>query len=210
MLSKKTIRDFSDELASKAPVPGGGSAAALCAAFGAALGGMVCSLTAGKKKYAGWEADIERLNAAFADLRALFLRMAERDAEVFEPLSRLYRIPKDLPEPERKLFESRREEALREAAQVPLEVMRRCVLCLELLKELEQKCSRLALSDVGVAAAVLEAAARSAFLNVAVNTRMMKQRESAQAMEREAELLLKRAGADSVALYGEVAGQLRG
>ena len=82
--------EFVTVLASKAPVPGGGGASALVGAVGTALGNMVGSLTVGKKKYAAVEAEMQELKAKADVLQKELLRLIERDAEVFEPLSKAY------------------------------------------------------------------------------------------------------------------------
>ena len=84
--STSTCTEFVEVLASKAPVPGGGGASALVGAVGTALGNMVGSLTVGKKKYADVEDEMYELKAKCDQLQKDFLRLIERDAEVFEPL----------------------------------------------------------------------------------------------------------------------------
>ena len=85
--------EFVEVLASKAPVPGGGGASALVGAVGTALGNMVGSLTVGKKKYADVEEEMYALKEKATALQKDFLRLIERDAEVFEPLARLTACP---------------------------------------------------------------------------------------------------------------------
>ena len=92
--STSTCTEFVEVLASKAPVPGGGGASALVGAVGTALGNMVGSLTVGKKKYADVEDEMYELKAKCDQLQKDFLRLIERDAEVFEPLSKAYGMPK--------------------------------------------------------------------------------------------------------------------
>ena len=93
-----TCREFVEVLATKAPVPGGGGASALTGAIGTALGNMVGSLTVGKKKYADVEEDIIALQEKSDALQEELLNLVEKDAEVFEPLSKAYGLPKDTPE----------------------------------------------------------------------------------------------------------------
>ena len=87
--------EFVEVLASKAPVPGGGGASALVGAVGTALGNMVGSLTVGKKKYAEVEDEMWELKKKCDELQKDFLRLIERDAEVFEPLSKAYGMPRE-------------------------------------------------------------------------------------------------------------------
>ena len=90
--------EFVEVLASKAPVPGGGGASALVAAVGTALGNMVGSLTVGKKKYADVEEEMYQLKEKATALQKEFLHLVERDAEVFEPLSKAYGMPRETEE----------------------------------------------------------------------------------------------------------------
>ena len=93
--STSTCTEFVEVLSSKAPVPGGGGASALVAAVGTALGNMVGSLTVGKKKYADVEDEMWELKKKCDQLQKDFLHLIERDAEVFEPLSKAYGMPRE-------------------------------------------------------------------------------------------------------------------
>ena len=199
---ERQIDSFLAELASKAPTPGGGGAAALCGAVGIALGNMVGNLTLGKKKYAEVQEDIAALNAKAEALRADFLALIDADAEAFKPLSKAYGIPKD--EPARgEVMEA----ALLAAVQPPLEIMRKCVKALELIAEYAAKGSALAISDAGCAAAITRAACEAAALNVFVNTKPMRDREKAGEINREANELLQKC-ALAREIYDNVTGRL--
>ena len=100
-----SVKGFTELLASKAPVPGGGGASALVGAVGIALGDMVGELTVGKKKYANVEADIRALMDRAQDLRRRLLACVEQDAVAFKPLSRAYAIPCEAIEVERDFAE---------------------------------------------------------------------------------------------------------
>ena len=84
---------FIDELASAAPTPGGGGAAAYCGALAAALASMVGNLTVGKKRYAEVEEDVRASLGRLDDLRVRLVGLVEEDARAFEPLARAYRMP---------------------------------------------------------------------------------------------------------------------
>ncbi|NLB29068.1 MAG: cyclodeaminase/cyclohydrolase family protein, partial [Clostridiales bacterium] len=133
--------EFVSVLSSKAAVPGGGGASALVGAVGMALGTMVGSLTVGKKKYAGVEADIIALMEKATALQNELLRLVDADAEAFEPLSRAYGIPKDDPDREKVM-----EDALRTATAVPMDIMRACTRAIDLHVEFAAKGSALAIS----------------------------------------------------------------
>ena len=199
---ERQIDSFLAELASKAPTPGGGGAAALCGAVGVALGNMVGNLTLGKKKYAEVQEDIAALNAKAEALRADFLALIDADADAFEPLSRAYGIPKDDPTRGEVM-----EAALLAAVQPPLEIMRKCVKALELIAEYAAKGSALAISDAGCAAAITRAACEAAALNVFVNTKPMRDREKAGEINREANELLQKC-ALAREIYNDVTGRL--
>lgn len=200
---EKNIDKFLEALASSAPTPGGGGAAALCGALGIALGNMVGSLTLGKKKYADVQEDIAALNAKAEALRAGFVALVDADAEAFAPLSRAYSIPKDDPARDEIM-----EPALLKAAEAPLEIMRKCAEALELISGYAAKGSALAISDAGCAAALCGAAMEAAALNVKINTKSMKNRAGADNINAEMNELLQKYFALSQEIYNDVSGRL--
>lgn len=195
----RLIGDFSEALASKAAVPGGGGASALCGALGAALASMVGNLTAGKKKYAQYEGDIQLILEKAERLREELLGCIDRDAEGFEPLSRAYSIPKD--DPSRAAV---MEGALRAACEPPMEIMRLAAEVLELHTELLVKGSRIMLSDVGVGALCCRAALMGGSLNVFTNTKLMGDRERAAEFEGEVKALLDKYVPTADRIFDEV------
>ena len=177
MLEKKTT-EFLEELSSSAPVPGGGGASAAAGAYAAALGLMVGNLTTGKKKYADVEEEICESMKKLEQLRDKLTRLVDEDAKAFEPLSKAYGMPKETEE-QKKLKEQVLETALREACRVPLEIMEVSIEVMELLQVLEEKGSRLAVSDAGVGILFAKTSLEGASLNVFINTRLMKDRKYA-------------------------------
>ena len=180
--------EFAAKLASKDAVPGGGGASALAGALAAALGSMVGELTIGKKKYENVQDDLLRLGERAAALREELLSLVDGDAEAFLPLSKAYGIPKGTPGRDELL-----ENCLKDAAAVPFRVMELCEETLTLLSEYAEKGSRLAVSDAATGAALAEGALRGAYINVRVNTALMKDREYAAALEERCRELLGRA-----------------
>ncbi len=172
-----TLPQFAGELASKAAVPGGGGASALGGALASALAGMVCELTLGKKKYARYEDELRRIRDRASELRLELLCLIDEDAAAFEPLSRAYSIPRDDPARAEVM-----EKALRTASRPPMDIARRCGEVAELLSELAEKGSAIAVSDVGVGAQLARAALLAAGLNVRINARSMADREYAAEM----------------------------
>ncbi|MHC1723127.1 MAG: cyclodeaminase/cyclohydrolase family protein [Aminipila sp.] len=186
---KGSCEDFVTVLASKAPIPGGGGASALVGAIGAALGNMVASLTVGKKKYADVEEQMYLLKDKTENLQKELLELVGRDAEVFEPLSKAYGMPKNTEE-EKAEKDRIMECALKDACSVPLEIMKKCCEAIELHKEFADKGSSLAVSDAGVGVAFCKAALQGASLNVFINTKAMKDQEYAEKINIEAKNLL--------------------
>ena len=183
--TQKSCREFVEVLASNAPVPGGGGAAALVGALGTALGNMVGSLSVGKKKYADVEAEIIALKAKCDALQKDLLDQVPADAVGFEPLAKAYGIPKDNPDRDRIL-----EEATIVACQVPMKIMELCCESIEAISVFAAKGSRLAVSDAGCGAVCCKAALQSASLNVFINTKSLKNRELAEELNAKANGML--------------------
>ncbi|MBQ9041649.1 MAG: cyclodeaminase/cyclohydrolase family protein [Eggerthellaceae bacterium] len=181
----KSCTEFAAELAGKVSVPGGGGAAAYVGALGVALCSMVGNFTTGKKKYAEYEEDVQRMLAEGEQVRARLLELVEEDAAAFYPLSQAYGIPKE---------DSTRDEVLekctKDALAGPLEMMRQIAKAIELLEEMNVKGSRMLISDVGCGAVCAAAAMRAASMNVFINTKGLKDREYAAKVEAEADELL--------------------
>ena len=171
----KSVTEFTEALASKAAVPGGGGASALVGAIGIALGDMVGELTVGKKKYADVEEDVRALMARAQELRVRLLSCVNKDAEAFAPLSRAYGIPKDDPTRDEVM-----EKCLRDAAAAPLEILDLCCEAIELQREFAAKGSVLAVSDAATGVVFCWSAMYGAAVNVKVNTKSMKDREYAE------------------------------
>lgn len=175
-ISEKTCVEFVDVLASKAPVPGGGGAAALVGAIGMALGSMVCNLTIGKKKYAEYEESVKEILVQASELEKDLLAMIDKDAEGFYPLSQAYGLPTSTEE-EKKIKEETMQKALKVACEVPINIVRACYKAIKLHEELVDKGSRLAISDVGVGVQCLRAAILGAELNVVINVNSIKDQD---------------------------------
>ena len=149
------------------------------------------------------EADIIALNEKAEEVRHALCALIEKDAEVFEPLSRAYSIPKDDPTRDEVMAK-----VLKEASLVPLEIMRNCCKALDLISEYAQKGSVIAISDAGCAAAMCKAALESAALNVYINTKSMKDRELAESMNAEVQEMMDKYCQMASEVYASVAGRL--
>lgn len=206
-LSELKLSEFVDLLASKAPAPGGGSAAALEGALGAALGGMVCSLTLGKKKYAEHEEFVSSANDKLKSLIASYMALMQRDTETFTVVSAAFRMPKTTEE-EKAARSAAIQDGLKLCTQPPFEMMELAVQALEVIMSLIGKSNSGAVSDLGVAALSLKSAIQSAWLNVLINIGSFKDKELAREYRRKGEALLAKALPLADKIYDEVAAQL--
>ena len=184
-MTQESCRKFVEVLASNAPAPGGGGAAALVGAIGTALGNMVGSLTVGKKKYAAVEEEIIALKARCDALQTELLDQVEADDKGFVPLAKAYGIPKDDPNRDKIL-----EEATVTACAVPMHIMELCCEAIDYISVFAAKGSRLAVSDAGCGAVCCKAALQAASLNVFINTKSLKNREVAEEMNAKANGML--------------------
>lgn len=198
------MNDFILQLASGSPTPGGGGAAALIGAVGTALCSMVANLTSGKQKYAEYQHDIERILDSTAVSIQTLMSLIQKDADVFEPLSCAYRIPKDNLERDSIL-----QEALKNACTVPLEVMRELIIVTDIIEELSVKGSRLAISDIGVAASACRCSAECAVMNVYINTKLIADRNYTDEINRTAEKLLDDCKNRCDRIYTKITDELR-
>ncbi len=196
---EKPATQFLSELSSNAPVPGGGGASAAVGAFAAALGMMVTNLTIGKKKYADYEEEVKAVRDRLEGLRDQLIDLVDGDAVAFEPLSKAYSIPKDDPERDTIM-----ENALYEASVVPMSIMETVLAAAKELEVLVEKGSKLAVSDVGVGILFAQAAIEGASLNVYINTKSMKDRDRAAALDAKADAIIAEGAALKARIYDGV------
>ena len=198
-MTMETSRKFVEVLASDAPAPGGGGAAALVGAIGTALGNMVGSLTVGKKKYADVQDEIIDLKAKCDALQKELLDQVEADEVNFLPLAKAYGIPKDDPNRDKIM-----EEAIVIACSVPMKIMELSCQAIEYIAVFAAKGSRLAVSDAGCGAVCCKAALQAASLNVFINTKTLKNREVAEEMNAKANGMLAKYCPMADAIFDEV------
>ena len=167
-LLDQTLNQFLDNLASKSPTPGGGSIAALSGAMAAGLITMVCDLTIGRKQYAEFEEEAQRLRERSETLRAELQQLAQADIEAFDHLFAAYKLPRTT-DADAATRRAAIQQTTRRATDVPLRIARAAVALLPLCTPLARNGNRTAVSDVGVAALMIRAAVPSALLNVEIN-----------------------------------------
>ncbi|RLF49695.1 MAG: methenyltetrahydrofolate cyclohydrolase [Thermoplasmata archaeon] len=168
MLREMRVEDFVREVGSSSPAPGGGSVAALAGALSAALVCMVAELTMNKKGYEDYRDDMIRIKGKAKDAMEELIRLVDEDTEAFNLVMKAYRMPKNNEEEKRKRKEEI-EKALKNAALVPLKTMEKCTELFSVLPEIASKGNVNSITDVGVAAALCNAAIFSAALNVEIN-----------------------------------------
>ena len=206
-IKDKSIQQFLDELASKAPTPGGGSAAALLGAQSAALTSMVCNLTIGKPKYQEVEADMLVLLSKAEILRTTLTDMIKADVDVFEQLMAAYGLAKET-EQEKSLRSQQIQAVLRDATLVPLACAEACAQAIQLSQEAADKGNLNVISDAGVAVMSAYAGLKSAALNVYINTASLKDRVFAEEKLAELESILQGADIKTEEIYQLVKNKL--
>ena len=183
MYKEKSLKEYVNDLSAKLPAPGGGSAAALSAALGASLISMVINFTSDKPKYAAYETQLKVVLLKSDKLKERFLALVDLDVEAYKS--------KDL----------------KKSLDVPLEVCRLTLDAIELCPQILKKSNVNLISDVAVAAVLLEAAFASAYFNVEINLKSFPDVKLAQDIRKELELskkTIKQIRADTEAEVGKI------
>ena len=202
-LADLKVTEFVDLLASDAPAPGGGSAAALEGAIGAALTAKVCGLTKGKKKFAEFNDLAVETEVKALALKDRFIDVMDRDTEAFNVVSAAFGMPKATDE-EKAARSAAIQKGLEGCTATPFEMMEIAVETLELTDSILGKSNDSAASDLGVSALSLRAAVQGAWLNVLINIGSLKNKELAEDYRVKGEALLAKALPLADKIYAEV------
>ena len=202
--SELSLRAFSEALASDAPTPGGGSAAAVAASLAASLVGMVTRLSLERPRYAAYEQTHARALEAAEQARRRFLELADEDSAAYSALVQARGAAKAT-DAERAARDAEIRLAAHQAARVPMLVVRECYALIDQVDRLAGRSNLNAASDLDVAARLLEAAARGAGANVVVNLPAMGDERLADSMLGELEVRLH----ELVSAVARVASQVR-
>jgi len=203
------IGAFLDALASEQPTPGGGGAAAILGAVGAALVSMVANLTIGKKGYESHEADLKAANAEAERLRAELTAAIDEDVVAFNAVMGAYGLPRGTDEEKAKRT-AQIQAALKLATDAPLRAVKAAHEVIRLSAIVAEKGNLNVISDAGVAVLAANAALRSAALNVFINAKSIKDRDFAETRLGEVNALLDLAAKKTEEVYDIVRGKIGG
>jgi len=198
MTDQHTTQPFLDNLAAGTASPGGGSAAAIAGAMGAALVSMVCNLTIGKEKFADVEAQMQSGLEKSEDLRVELTQLSTDDSEAFNQVMAAFRLPKNTEE-EKAARREAIQAATKQATLTPLATARACAAVIELCQQVAEMGNPNAISDAGAGAACAQAGLQAASLNVLINLPSIKDEQFVSTCQTELdEILNKLSLADDV------------
>lgn len=207
MIEEQSLRRFLDELAGSAPTPGGGSAAAVMGAMGAALVSMVCNLTIGRKDCEAVEPEMRRTLGEAEALRQRLTSMIAADINAFDGLMAAYKLPRATED--QKLARGRViQQALKQATDVPLECAEACADLIDLAQRVAPIGNRGVISDAGVASWAAYAAVRSAALNVYINVPSIQDANFVESRRERLDRVLSRGAGACEQIYETVLGRI--
>ncbi len=196
----RPLQEYLDEAASNRPTPGGGSVSSLAAALGSTMASMAANFTVGRKKFSEVEPQVKELLARLDEARAKLLDAMQLDTEAYAAVGAAYSGPKTTDE-EKAARREAIQKALKGAMEPPLASVRASLEALRATRGLLDVANPNLITDVGVAAVLLEAAARGAYLNVAINLKSIKDADLVEKTRAEAVSALE----EAKRLEGEVA-----
>ncbi len=209
MIKDSSIEQFLEDLAGKSSTPGGGSAAAVIGAMGAALVSMVANFTAGKKGYEDVNDEMESVLSRSEKYRDEFVGMIQADVDVFNGVMAAYGMPRETDEEKSKRSDAI-QAALKKATDVPLQCAMLCLDVIELSRQVAEKGNKNVISDAGVAVLAAEAALGSAALNVYINIANIKDKEFATDRRKRLEGILTASGPLTEQVYTLVKQKVEG
>ncbi|HEV7614534.1 MAG TPA: cyclodeaminase/cyclohydrolase family protein [Steroidobacteraceae bacterium] len=207
MITHGSLEKFLDELAGGNPTPGGGSAAAVMGAMGAALVSMVCNVTIGKKGYEGVEAEMKAVRDESENVRRRLMDMVAEDIAAFDSILIAYKLPKATDD-DKARRSAAIQAALRRATETPLECARACAEVIALSRRASEHGYLNVISDGGVGVLAGFAGLRSAALNIYINAPALKDRAFAQEAGAEIKTLVESGAAACEAVYALVRSKL--
>lgn len=189
LLMEQSCIEYSELLAAKKSVPGGGGAAAVVGALGIALAAMVGNFTAGKKKYADVEDQVQALLTKSEEMRKRYLRLSDKDGEIFFSMSKLYNLPEETAE-EKEAKAVAMEKAAMESIAVPMEILRLGYEGLQIHEEMAAIGNPLLVSDIACGSIMLLAAMEAAEPTIYINLGSIRDEDYKKATVAESDDLL--------------------
>lgn len=203
MLANLTVKEFLAKTAGNAPVPGGGSIAALSAAIASALTEMVANLTIGKKKYEDKEEMMKQIAASANNYQMLFIHDIDTDSDAYNNVFDAFKLPKETEE-EKKERNKQIQETIKIAAEVPMEVARKAYAMMDIISQVAENGNQNAITDACVSMMTTRTAVLSAILNVKINLSSLKDEAYIAQMKQECDLLEKASIAKEQELLNKV------
>lgn len=180
-----TVKAWTEALGSKEGKYGGGSAASVVGAFAVNLAQFVFEFQVGKKKYADQQEEIKAAIERAKKISEELLDLAEIDADAFEPVIPLFRLPKDTEE-ERIFRQEKIDQGLADAARPPLDIMKKMDQVLDLFDQLlKLEIKGTIVDDIAVGLIFAEATIESEKLNCDINTNEIKDESLRRKIEAE-------------------------
>jgi formiminotetrahydrofolate cyclodeaminase len=188
-LTETSLTGFIEALSAGGPTPGGGSVAALCASFSAALCTMVARLTVDKKKYRDQREIMEALISDTQPMTDRFLALAQADMDAYDGVMAAMRLPRES-EAQQEARRTAIEAATRGATRAPLETLRLTARLARLVELTVTRGNSNCITDAGTAVHLLGTAARSAAWNVRINLTGLSDETFVTACRRETDQLV--------------------
>ena len=188
-LSSYTIKEFIEELSSKSPAPGGGSASALSGAIGVALVSMVSNLTIGKEKFKDRVPLLEDILKEAQERKMSLVTLIDKDTEVYNMVTDVFKMPKENEEQKKKRDDAM-EKALKNATIIPLTIMEEALKSIKLHEKALGNTTKSTISDVGVGVLSLKTALYGGWLNVKINLNSIKDESFIKDIEKKAKAIL--------------------
>ena len=175
----------------------------MVASLSSALAQMVTNLTIGKKKYLEFTEELDDIRKEAEILRSNLLDCIEKDAEAFRPLAEVYSLPKDS-----EGYEKKMEKCLRDAADSPLLILKYCTRIIDLDERLAVIGSKISVSDAATSVMLAHGCLYGAYVNILVNTELMKDRDYAEDLNRQAVELLDEYSVKALNVYDDICKRL--
>ena len=188
-IASMKLHEFSDELSSESPAPGGGSVSALSGVLGASLSSMVANLTFGKKKWLPLYDQMSQVAQKSQQLKNELIKLIDTDTESFKGVIEAYNMPKNT---DNQIIDRTTaiDHAMKEATNIPFKTLKYCRDIMELALEAAQYGNPNSISDAGVSGEMANAGARSASLNVFINLKEINDNKFCKEMDQKTHLIL--------------------